>query len=243
MTRTARTITFFGLLGAPLVTALPATAATGIDARVAAPTAKLSWTGRPIAPLVARAAPRPGAGVVARVSPEGSLGLGEVGLLVTGVRRVRNQTWVQVMLPVRPNGTRGWVSSHALRLTANRYRILIEQGTRRLTVYRSGRRVLTTRVAVGTGSTPTPDGRFAVAEVINTGDPNGALGRWVMPLTAYSPVLRTFAGGNGRVAIHGTSRPDLLGQRVSHGCVRVGNAQISRVARVIRPGTPVTVRQ
>ena len=145
------------------------------------------------------------------------------------------------MLPVRPNGTRGWVSSHALRLTANRYRILIEQGTRRLTVYRSGRRVLTTRVAVGTGSTPTPDGRFAVAEVVNTGDPNGALGRWVMPLTAYSPVLRTFAGGNGRVAIHGTSQPQLLGTAASHGCVRLANPVITRISRLVPPGTPVAI--
>ena len=51
-----------------------------------------------------------------------------------------------------------------------------------------------------------------------------------------------FAGGNGRVAVHGTSEPDLIGTSASHGCVRVSNADILRLARLVRPGTPVAIR-
>ena len=97
-------------------------------------------------------------------------------------------------------------------------------------------------VAVGAPSTPTPRGRFALAEEIQTGDPSGFLGPIVMPLTSFSNVLNEYAGGNGRVAIHGTSQPSLIGQRVSHGCIRMTNADIRRLSRWVRPGVSVTVR-
>lgn len=85
-------------------------------------------------------------------------------------------------------------------------------------------------------------GRFAVAEVIPTGDPKAFLGPMVLPLTAFSDTLNEFAGGNGRVAIHGTSKPELIGQAVSHGCIRMRNADVLRLTRLVRGGTPVNIR-
>jgi lipoprotein-anchoring transpeptidase ErfK/SrfK len=64
----------------------------------------------------------------------------------------------------------------------------------------------------------------------------------VLPLTGYSETLNEYAGGDGRVAIHGTSLPSLLGTRASHGCIRVRNADIVRISRLVRPGTPVQIR-
>ena len=98
-------------------------------------------------------------------------------------------------------------------------------------------------VAIGKSGTPTPRGPdFAVAEVVTTNNPGGFLGPVVMPLTGYSETLNEFAGGNGRVAVHGTSAPGLIGTRASHGCVRMTNASILRLARFAHAGTPVSIR-
>jgi lipoprotein-anchoring transpeptidase ErfK/SrfK len=44
------------------------------------------------------------------------------------------------------------------------------------------------------------------------------------------------------VAIHGTSEPELIGQAVSHGCIRMRNADIRRLSGMVSGGTPVNIR-
>jgi lipoprotein-anchoring transpeptidase ErfK/SrfK len=63
-----------------------------------------------------------------------------------------------------------------------------------------------------------------------------------MPITGYSRVLNEYAGGNGRVAIHGTSQPQVIGTRASHGCVRLYNRDVRKLARMIQPGAQVEIR-
>ena len=98
-------------------------------------------------------------------------------------------------------------------------------------------------VAIGEAGTPTPTGPlFAIAERIPTNLPQGFLGPFVFALTGYSETLNEFAGGDGRVAIHGTSLPELIGTRASHGCIRMRNADVVRLSRLVRAGTPVAIR-
>ncbi len=59
--------------------------------------------------------------------------------------------------------------------------------------------------------------------------------------SARSPTLTDWPAG-GFVGIHGTDRPELLPGRVSHGCIRLRNADIRRLARLLPVGTPVTIR-
>ena len=47
--------------------------------------------------------------------------------------------------------------------------------------------------------------------------------------------------GGGVVGIHGTPRPDLLGQAVSHGCVRVSNGTALKLKRLAPAGTPIKI--
>ena len=61
-------------------------------------------------------------------------------------------------------------------------------------------------------------------------------------LSAHSSVLRHFAGSDGRVGLHGTNQPDLIGSSVSHGCIRVHNESMRRLARILPLGTPVFIR-
>lgn len=44
------------------------------------------------------------------------------------------------------------------------------------------------------------------------------------------------------IAIHGTERPELLGDRVSHGCIRLENKYALRLFHNVQVGTPVVIR-
>ena len=209
----------------------------------AAPTARVAWVGRVLAPVVARAAPRSAGRARMVVQPVAPFAQGPTTLLVTRSVVLDDIRWVEVLLPRRPNGTRGWIPADVLSLKTTSVRISIDISDRRLTLYRAGRRVLRAPIAVGAPGTPTPTGPlFAIAEVIPTNQPGAFLGPIVMPLTGFSETLNEFAGGNGRVAIHGTSLPQLIGSAVSHGCMRMRNSDVLRVAATARPGTPVSIR-
>ncbi len=230
---------------APAPEAAPGTADPAAEqpaSPLAPPTSKSSWAGRLLVVSTARATPSPTGKGLRLLQPIAPLGAGSVWLQVRGVKVVDGVRWVKVLIPVRPNGSQAWVRASDMTFRRLRVRVVVDLSDRRLYVYRKGRRIASFPVAVGAPSTPTPRGRFALAEEIQTGDPSGFLGPIVMPLTSFSNVLNEYAGGNGRVAIHGTSQPSLIGQRVSHGCIRMTNADIRRLSRWVRPGVSVTVR-
>jgi lipoprotein-anchoring transpeptidase ErfK/SrfK len=206
------------------------------------PNGTQATTARVLAAVTARGAPRLTARRIAVVQPFAPLAGGSTVLLVRGATRVNGRLWLKVLLPVRPNGTMGWIPANVARLQRNRLRVIIRVQSRRLDLYRSGRRILRAPIAVGQAVTPTPVGRFAIAERIPTNDAAGFLGPFVMPITGYSRVLNEYAGGNGRVAIHGTSQPWVIGTQASHGCIRLYNADITRLARIVTPGTQVEIR-
>ena len=230
-------------LGLVLVAAAQGAPARTRPAVPAAPTPKLAWTGRVLVPVVARSAPRVTAKARTVLQPVAPLADGPQVLLVTRSTVVDGRRWAEVLLPIRPNGTRGWVPAGVLRLNTTPFRVVIDVSERRLTVFRANRPVVRARVAVGAVGTETPrNDHFAIAELIRTHSPGAFLGPVVMPITGYSEKLNEFAGGNGRVAIHGTSLPGLIGTAVSHGCIRMYNSDIVRIARIVRPGTPLKIR-
>jgi lipoprotein-anchoring transpeptidase ErfK/SrfK len=197
---------------------------------------------RVLAPVSARVAPALSAREVVPLQPTAPLDRGAQVLLVTGARLVQGVQWVQLRLPVRPNGSHGWVPATALRFNRTPLRIVIDQSERQLTLFRGLRPIHRARIAIGKAGTPTPNGRFAIAEMIRTNTPGAFLGPIVFPITGYSETLNEYAGGNGRVAIHGTSLPALIGKRASHGCIRLENSDIVLLSRRVRPGTPVLIR-
>ena len=207
------------------------------------PTPKVAWVGHLLAPVVARRAPRESARPRTVLRPVAPLGYGPTVLMITRSVVIDGRRWVEVLLPIRPNGVRGWVPADVLRMRQTPIRVVIDVSERRLTVFRVNRPVIRAPVAVGMPGTETPRSDwFAIAEVIPTRTPGAFLGPIVMPITGYSETLNEFAGGDGRVAIHGTSLPELIGTAVSHGCIRMRNRDIVRVARLARPGTPLKIR-
>jgi lipoprotein-anchoring transpeptidase ErfK/SrfK len=149
--------------------------------------------------------------------------------------------WIEVLLPVRPNGTTGWVDAGQVSLTINPYRIEVDVSRFELTVFRYGVEQVRTDVGIGVGDTPTPIGEFYLMELLRPANPDGAYGPFAYGLSGFSNSLDSFNGGEGVIGIHGTNRPELLGQQVSHGCVRVDNDTIAALTEFLPLGTPVVI--
>ncbi|MGH2718095.1 MAG: L,D-transpeptidase, partial [Actinomycetota bacterium] len=70
--------------------------------------------------------------------------------------------WYEVELPVKPNGSEGWIQAAGVSIRQDPDYIRVYQSQFKLQYYVSGQLVKTFRVAVGAPSTPTPYGRFFV---------------------------------------------------------------------------------
>jgi len=164
-----------------------------------------------------------------------------LGVLGARLRRNCSAAWYRVQLPVKPNGSTGWVRARDVELGTVRARIVVDLSDRRVTLFRRGRPVFVTRASIGSRATPTPIGAFYVNQRLIPSDASGPFGPGAIGISAFSDVLTGWAQG-GPVAIHGTNRPDLIGRAVSNGCVRVENRALRRLWRDALAGTPVVVR-
>ena len=151
--------------------------------------------------------------------------------------------WLQVHLPVRPNGSMGWVRATDVDLTPINYRVVIDLSAFRITVLRGAEVILAEPVGLGTGRTPTPGGKYYIKELLKPPDPRGAYGPYAYGLSGFSNVLTSFAGGDGVVGIHGTNDPSSIGRSVSAGCIRMSNSGITRLAKTLPLGTPVEINR
>ncbi len=131
--------------------------------------------------------------------------------------------------------------------------LLLRLRERRLYLMDGARPARSFPVAVGRKEYETPVGRFEVTEKVvdppyvrfdyeNPGRVFGTVGpgpenplgvRWIGFKSAYG----------WRIGFHGTPRPELLGQAVSHGCVRMRNEDVLEIFDLVDVGTPVVVRR
>ena len=162
---------------------------------------------------------------------------GSVRLLALGAQG----DYIRVAVPIRPNGTVGWVKRSEVILSRTGLRIVVELSTNTMTVTDGNTTIVKVPVAAGTGGTPTPTGLFFLKELVPQANPNGALGPYAFGLSGFSTVLMSFDGGQGVIAIHGTNAPGKLGGDVSHGCIRVDNTTIRKLAGSLDLGTPVEI--
>lgn len=147
-----------------------------------------------------------------------------------------------VQVPKRPNGVTGWVPASAVDVDRVRTRIVVDLSDKRVTLYRNGRRVLSSRAAIGSPATPTPTGRFYVNQRLIPTDESGPFGPGAVGISAFSEVLTGWTQG-GPIAIHGTNAPWSIGKEVSNGCIRLPNRVLRRVFAQALGGTPVLIRQ
>jgi lipoprotein-anchoring transpeptidase ErfK/SrfK len=149
--------------------------------------------------------------------------------------------WARVELPIRPNGSVGWIRTAGVALTETSYQVLVSLSAHTLTVTEGGRIVLTAPAAVGKPSTPTPPAHTYLWELIRPDDPQGAYGPYIFGLALFSNAYAVFNGGDAQIGIHGQDEPWSVGHSVSNGCIRLGNDVITRLAGLLPLGTPVTI--
>lgn len=188
----------------------------------------------------ARSAPAESARPVAPLglqTPEGTTNI----VLVLGEHRGPGELWVRVRLAVLPNRLTGWVPRSALGgYHFVQTHLVVDRERFTATLFRDGRRVFTAPVGVGRPESPTPAGQFYVRDRLGGfGDP--FYGPVAFGTSARSEVLTDWPAG-GFVGIHGTNEPALIPGRISHGCIRLRNADILRLKQLMPVGTPVTIR-
>jgi lipoprotein-anchoring transpeptidase ErfK/SrfK len=143
-----------------------------------------------------------------------------------------------------------------------RHVVVIDLDSNRL-FFTRGRRVLwSAPVGTGTGlrletdrnawDFKTPNGTFHVA--FKAIEPDWVAPDWYflergLPIPPQNDPKRRFPRGLGAaavyighgLAIHGTDKPELLGQRVSHGCIRLSDADALRLYHNVQVGTEIMV--
>jgi lipoprotein-anchoring transpeptidase ErfK/SrfK len=161
-------------------------------------------------------------------------------VLALETRRDRSgkPSWYRVEIPGRPNGRSGWIPAAAADLAPVNRWLVVYRESRKFELYVNGKLRRTGPVAVGARGMETPIGLFYV-QTSFVPDQYPILGAYAFETSGYSK-LSDWPGG-GVVGVHGTNTPWLIGQAVSHGCVRLRNSDVVALRRYVRPGTPVKI--
>ncbi|MFC5381546.1 L,D-transpeptidase family protein [Aquipuribacter nitratireducens] len=147
--------------------------------------------------------------------------------------------WYRVHLPVRPNGSTGWVAADDVTVARVPYRLVMDVAANELTLLEGERVLRTMPAASGTGDTPTPTGLFYLTELLEP--TNAGYGPFAYGLSAHSEVLTSFGGGPGQIGLHGTDDAASVGRAVSHGCIRLSDDDITYLAGLLPLGTPIEI--
>jgi lipoprotein-anchoring transpeptidase ErfK/SrfK len=155
-----------------------------------------------------------------------------------------DQERVEVYLPVRPNGSSGFVNADEVTISSVPYRIEVAITEHALRVFDGDEVIVEAPIGVGTTDTPSPGGIYYLKELLKPPNPEGAYGHYAYGLSGFSNVLTSFNGGSGVIGIHGTNDPGTIGTDVSHGCIRVNNEVIDQLVEEIGLplGTPVEIQ-
>jgi lipoprotein-anchoring transpeptidase ErfK/SrfK len=147
-------------------------------------------------------------------------------------------------------------------LARGRYAVVIDLSVNVLSFRKGDETLWSAPIGTGTGLSmhdgdqswnfSTPDGIFHVQ--FKEENPVWIAPDWFflenkLPVPPPNDKKRYFPGGLGSaavyitpdMAIHGTDKPELLGQRVSHGCIRLANAYAERLFHDVQIGTEVII--
>jgi len=153
--------------------------------------------------------------------------------------------WVEVRVAQRPNGSTAWVRAADVTMSSTPYRIIINTTTMHLTLYKDARQILSAPAGIGTTSDPTPAGDYFVAFLEAPPRPNPGYGAFILVTSAHSDSIADWDGsGDAVIGIHGplgdNTEIGTAGARVSHGCIRLHEADLIKL-RDVPPGSPIEV--
>ena len=128
----------------------------------------------------------------------------------------------------------------------------VDTKTNMLGVFEAEKIVAAYPVTVGSGQTRTPIGDWKVRgivkmptfrydkEMLQHGKRSGNF--YLLPPGPRNPVGVMWIALNKKgIGIHGTDNPDSIGRAASHGCIRLANWDVVRLATKIKPGDSVSI--
>ncbi|MER3433715.1 MAG: L,D-transpeptidase [Leptolyngbya sp. ERB_1_1] len=141
-----------------------------------------------------------------------------------------------------------WRSTAEITLSepeTNLLRVVVRTKTRRVYVYEGKVIVASYAIAVGKAGWETPPGTYQVfSKEVNPVFKNFKTGKVIQP-GPNNPLGVRWIGfwtdGKTQLGFHGTNEPELIGQAVSHGCIRMRNKDVTALFEKVAIGTPVIV--
>ncbi|MBW4694938.1 MAG: L,D-transpeptidase [Lyngbya sp. HA4199-MV5] len=125
-------------------------------------------------------------------------------------------------------------------------KLVLDLSDRQVSVYRNQQRVTSYPVAIGQAGWETPSGSFRVLEMQRDPKWQHPITGEVIPTSPANPLGKRWIGflhdGRAQIGFHGTNQEELIGQAVSHGCVRMRNRDVVALYDQISLGTSVEVR-
>ncbi len=138
------------------------------------------------------------------------------------------------------------VSSPTNALKSDQTQLIVDLGDRRVYVYRHQEVIASYPIAVGKRGWETPTGNFQVMHMEHHPIWRHPITGKVFQAGTDSPLGDRWIGfwsdGRNEIGFHGTPDIDLVGTAVSHGCLRMRNADVKLLYQQIGLGTPVFVR-
>lgn len=188
-----------------------------------------------------RARPEGSAKQVAKLRLRMESGQAETYVALHSYTDEQKREWLRIRVPGRPNGRVGWVLRESMGdLFSTTMSVELNRKLRRVTVRRAGKIIMRAPVGIGAPGTPTPAGRYMIRERFKI-PAGGVYGPRALGTTAYSAGLSGWPLG-GIIGFHGTNQPGLIPGAPSHGCVRLRNKDVMRFYRLVKVGTPLTIR-
>lgn len=235
MKRAATTlVAVMALVGVPAASATGETMVTPLASVSVVGSGYVSWSS-----ISVRSAPTSTARVIVSLSQfRSGFYPRTVMALESRTDRAGRPTWYRIAIPGRPNGRTGWIPAGAADVRPVDRWLVIYRGSRKFEFYVRGKLARTGPIAVGARGMETPVGLFYVQSGF-VPKKYPILGAFAFETSGYSK-LSEWPGG-GVVGVHGTNTPELIGQAVSHGCVRLRNGDILALRRVVPVGTPVKI--
>ena len=124
-------------------------------------------------------------------------------------------------------------------------RVVVKLGRRRVELYRDKTLLKEYSVAIGQDDWETPTGTFTVTQMQKNPAWEHPITREVIPAGDENPLGTRWIGfwqnETAQIGFHGTNQADLIGQAVSHGCIRMVNQDIQTLYEYLEIGTVVEV--
>jgi lipoprotein-anchoring transpeptidase ErfK/SrfK len=138
------------------------------------------------------------------------------------------------------------INALAIEKVVNR-RVVLKLNERRVYLYKSDRLLASYPVAVGKQGWETPTGTYQVMKMVKNPTWEHPWNGKLVPPGPENPLGDRWIGfwtdGKNAIGFHGTPDENLIGQAVSHGCVRMRNRDIQAFFEKVNVGTLVVVER